>query len=74
MKIACVRSNGQITIPKTILEAAHIREGDLLSFEIDIDQLIIRRITPRTDTDLSSLQDTLSDWHSKEDEVAWRDL
>lgn len=74
MKIACVRSNGQITIPKTILEAAHIREGDLLSFEIDSDRLIIRRITPQTDTDLSSLQDTLSDWHSKEDEVAWRDL
>lgn len=67
MKIARVKTNGQITIPKTILEAAHIREGDLLSFEIDCDRLIIRRITSPIETELSSLQDTLSDWHSKED-------
>ena len=74
MNIARVRTNGQITLPKTTLDAAHIREGDILSFEIDSDRLIIRRITPLINTELSSLQDTLFDWHSKEDEAAWRDL
>ena len=74
MITARVRTNGQITIPKKIRDAASIRKGDFLFFKIDSDLLVIRRLTPPTDPDLSSLQDTLSDWYAKEDEAAWRDL
>ncbi len=74
MDIARVTVKGQVTIPKKIRDAAHIREGDMLSYEIDGDRLIVRRITPPADIELSALQDTLSEWNSKEDEEAWRDL
>ena len=35
MELARVTAKGQATIPKRIREAAHIREGDMLSFDLD---------------------------------------
>ena len=58
-----------------IRDAAHIREGDMLAFDLDSNNRItIKRIDPTVDVELSALQETLSEWNSPQDEEAWRDL
>jgi AbrB family looped-hinge helix DNA binding protein len=45
MKLARVTAKGQATIPKCIREAAHIREDDMLAFNLDSNNRItIKRI------------------------------
>jgi antitoxin PrlF len=75
MERARVTAKGQATIPKRIREAAHIREGDMLAFDLDSNNRItIKRIDPSIDVELSAFQETLSEWNSPQDEEAWRDL
>jgi len=35
MELARVTAKGQAAIPKRIRDAAHIREGDMLAFDLD---------------------------------------
>ena len=75
MELARVTAKGQATIPKRIRDAAHIKEGDMLAFDLDINNtIIIRRIESANDSELLALQETLSEWNSPEDDKAWRDL
>lgn len=75
MELARVTAKGQTTIPKRIRDAAHIREGDMLAFDLDNNnRIIIKRIDPTVDVELSALQNTLFEWNSPQDEEAWRDL
>lgn len=75
MELARVTAKGQATIPKRIREAAHIREGDMLAFDLDSNNRItIKRIDSTVDVELSALQETLTEWNSPQDEEAWRDL
>ena len=75
MELARVTAKGQATIPKCIREAAHIREGDMLEFDVDSNNsIIIRRIESTIGIELLALQETLSEWNSAQDEEAWRDL
>jgi len=75
MEFARVTAKGQATIPKRIREAAQIREGDMLAFNLDSNnRIIIKRIEPAVDVELSALQNTLSEWNSPQDEDVWRDL
>ena len=75
MELARVTAKGQAIIPKRIREAAHIREGDMLSFDLDSNnRIIIRRIESTIDSELLALQETLSEWNSPEEDEAWRDL
>jgi AbrB family looped-hinge helix DNA binding protein len=75
MELARVTAKGQATIPKRIRDAAHIREGDMLAFDLDSNNRItIKRIGSSADVELSALQETLSEWSSPQDEEAWRDL
>ncbi|MGA8148053.1 MAG: AbrB/MazE/SpoVT family DNA-binding domain-containing protein [Gallionellaceae bacterium] len=75
MELARVTAKGQATIPKRIRDAAHIREGDMLAFDLDSNnRIIIKRIEPPIDVELSALQKTLSEWNSPQDEEAWREL
>lgn len=75
MEFARVTAKGQATIPKRIREAANIREGDMLAFDLDSNNRItIKRIDPTIDVELLALQETLSEWDSPENDEAWRDL
>ena len=75
MELARVTAKGQATIPKRIREAAHIREGDMLSCDVDSNsRIIIKRIEPAVNKELLALQETLTEWNSPQDEEAWRDL
>jgi AbrB family looped-hinge helix DNA binding protein len=74
MNLARVTAKGQTTIPKRIREWADVKEGDLLSFDMDGKRIIIRKIERTADIDLAATQATLSEWNSDEDEKAWHDL
>lgn len=75
MELARVTAKGQVTIPKRIREAAHIREGDMLAFDMDSNnRIIVKRFDSAIDAELSALQETLSEWNSPQDEAAWHDL
>ncbi|MEQ1602847.1 MAG: AbrB/MazE/SpoVT family DNA-binding domain-containing protein [Methylophilaceae bacterium] len=75
MELARVTAKGQTTIPKRIRDAAHIKEGDMLAFDLDKNNRItIKRIESTKDIELSALQETLCEWNSPQDDEAWRDL
>ena len=74
MELARVTARGQTTIPKRIREAANLRVGDVLAFEIEGDRMVVQKVTPGQDEYLQSLSEVMSEWRSPEDEEAWRDL
>ena len=74
MELAKITARGQTTIPKRIREAANLREGDVIAFEIEGSHLVVRKVTPGQDDYLQGLSEVMSEWASLEDEEAWRDL
>lgn len=75
MQLARVTAKGQATIPKRLRDAANIKEGDMLAFDLDSNnRIIIRRIDTATNLELMASQGTLQEWNSPEDDEAWRDL
>ena len=74
MEIARITARGQTTIPKRIRDEMGLRESDVISFEVEDDHLIVRKVTRAQDDYLQGLSATLSEWASPEDEDAWRDL
>ena len=74
MGLANITSRGRTTIPKSIRDAAGLREGDVVAFEIEDDRLVLRRVVPEQGDCPSSLAGVMGEWLSPEDERAWRDL
>ena len=74
MELARITARGQTTIPKVVREAANLCEGDMLSFEVEGDYLVVRKVAPGRDDYLHGLSKVLGEWVSPEDEEAWRDL
>ena len=74
MELARVTARGQTTIPKRIREAANLRVGDVLAFEMEGNRMVVHKVTPGQDEYLQSLSEVMSEWRSAEDEEAWRDL
>ena len=74
MEIAKITSRGQTTIPKPIREAAALRQGDMISFELAGDHVVIRKVFPDRDDYLHGVSETMDEWATPEDEDAWRDL
>ena len=74
MEFAKITARGQTTIPKSIREAADLREGDVIAFEIEGNRLVAHKVTPGQDDYLRGLSEVLSEWVSPDDEEAWRDL
>ena len=74
MELAKITARGQTTIPKKIREAAGLREGDVIAFEINGDRLVVRKVVPGGDEYLHGLTEAMGEWLSPEDEEAWRDL
>ncbi len=74
METAKITSKGQMTLPKKIREAARLRAGDVVALDVEGGRVLMRKLTPREDEYLKSVQTTLTEWTSPEDEAAWRDL
>ncbi len=41
MNLARITSKGQMTIPKKVREAAHLTEGDVISFVVEGDRITL---------------------------------
>ena len=74
MELARITARGRTTIPKGIREAADLREGDAIAFEVEDDHLRVYKIGPGRDEYLHGLAGTMNEWASPEDEEAWRAL
>lgn len=74
MELAKITSRGQTTIPKRIREAFDLREGDVISFELEGDHLLVQKLLSGRDEYLQGIGGGLSEWDSPEDENVWRDL
>lgn len=64
----------QTTIPQEIRKFLHLHEGDRVGFEIIEDHVVIKKILPLDIEFVQALESTLSEWSSKEDDEAYRDL
>ena len=73
--ISRITSKGQITIPKAVRSALGLADGDLVSFALEDDQAVLRRISQTSDpTPSGSVGTDLTEWASPADEDAYRDL
>lgn len=52
----------------------HIERGDQILFQVDNDRVYIQKIESADKRYLQSLESTLEEWNSKEDEEAYHDL
>lgn len=68
-------ANGQTTIPKAVREALHLKEGDVLEFEVERDGARIRKVAPEDLAYLRLLEDSLAkEWLSPDDAELFDDL
>lgn len=67
-------SKYQATVPTSVRKALQLRAGDMLGFEIDGDEVRLRRATPLDVTFTQALEGTLPEWASKEDDRAFEGL
>ena len=72
--VSRISSKGQVTIPKKVRETLRARPGDSVVYEIDGNTVRMRRAEPFDALFHTSLSGTLEEWHSPEDEEAFRDL
>jgi AbrB family looped-hinge helix DNA binding protein len=65
----------QTTIPAKVRKALGLRAGDVLGFELrEGGEVVLRKATPLDAAFAKSVEKTLSEWISAEDEEAYRDL
>ena len=74
MEFAKINSRGEMAIPKSIRESANLAEGDVITFEIEGDHLLVYKVISGRDDGLEGFSKGLSEWNSPEDEEAWREL
>ena len=67
-------SKFQATVPLPVRKALHLKAGDILGFEIEGDEVRLRRATPLDLAFTQALEGTLSEWSSKEDDKAFKSL
>ncbi len=67
-------SKYQTTIPQEVRELLLLQKGDEVIFEIENGQVGIRKATPLDIEYLSSIESTLSEWNSDNDEEAYKNL
>lgn len=64
----------QATIPADVRKALGLKKGDLVAFDVAKGEVRLRRATPVDLAYVQALTGTLSEWDSKADERAFRDL
>lgn len=72
--ITSVTQKGQATIPAKMREALDIKPGDQVVFEMIHGKLTLRKAEPFDYEYHRALNQTLSEWNSKEDDEAYHDL
>jgi AbrB family looped-hinge helix DNA binding protein len=69
-----ITSKGQTTIPRAVRQKLSLRPGDVLVYELEEDEVRVRKQVPLDVTYLRAVQTTLSEWDSPEDAAAFDDL
>ena len=68
-------TKSQATIPEKIRNILGVSPGDSVAFEVNENKkVMIRKATPIDFEFAKALEGTLSEWSSKNDEEAYRDL
>ncbi|MBL4743085.1 MAG: type II toxin-antitoxin system PrlF family antitoxin [Cycloclasticus sp.] len=64
----------QATIPEPVRKLLHLKMGDEIAFDIENDGVHLRRARPVDIAFTQSLENTLSEWTTENDEEAYHDL
>jgi AbrB family looped-hinge helix DNA binding protein len=73
--VSKLTSKNQTTIPAPVREALDLSAGDALAFEVlGSGHVVVRKWTPIDMEFARAVESTLTEWASKEDEEAFRDL
>ncbi len=73
--VSRLTSKYQATIPKEIRKCLHLEQGDQIVYELLPDNTVMIRKTHPLDLEyLASLDKTLNEWESEEDEQAYKNL
>ena len=64
----------QATIPEPVRRLLHLESGDEIAFDIDGNNVHLRKASPVDLAFAQSIEGTLSEWSSEADEEAYRDL
>jgi len=67
-------SKYQATIPEPVRRVLHLRAGDAIAFDIEDNQIRLRKAVPLDLAFARAVEGTLSEWDSAADEEAYRDL
>lgn len=67
-------SKYQATIPEPVRRILHLQAGDAIAFDIENNQIRLRKARPVDIAFAHALEGTLSEWQSDADEEAYRDL
>ena len=73
-QLSKLTSKFQATIPLAVRRKLGLKPGDAVLFEIEHDVITVRRATVLDKEYAKSLEGTLTEWLSKEDEEAYRGL
>jgi antitoxin PrlF len=74
MTYARLTSKGQVTVPKEVRTRLHLEPGDLLSYELEGDEVRVRKVGRFDAAWHRALSATLEEWNTPEDNEAFRDL
>jgi antitoxin PrlF len=74
MKASKLTSKNQTTIPKSVRDFLEVRSGDIVVFEIEDDQVVLKKAQVQDLDYLKSIEQNLSEWHSEHDEEAYKNL
>ena len=64
----------QATIPQAVRKKLGIEKGDRVTFEIEDEKVVLKKVSSVDWEYLESVSATLSEWSSDADEEAYRDL
>ena len=69
-----ITTKGQTTIPAPVRKKLGLRPGDFVEFKLAKGGVVLSKADRLDAAFLKLAEETFSDWNSKEDEVAFRDL
>ncbi len=69
-----ITSKYQATIPEPVRRVLHLGAGDAIAFDIEDDQVRLRKARPFDLAFSRALEGTLNEWQSEADDEAYRDL
>jgi antitoxin PrlF len=67
-------SKYQTTVPTSVRKLLQLKAGDMVGFEIEGNEVRLRRATPLDLAFTQALEGTLAEWSSEQDEQAFKDL